>query len=151
MTKQGVVELYTYLTTAWPLVVKPGASEGWKSAKLNELNETFRDYRDNEVLAAFQKWTAENDKFPTTKNIINEIEWSRVKKRGKDTTERYMMPVIDKNGVESVVEHDGKIMFTWNEFLQLPRNKDNLDPIEWERRFRATRRRVLYGKPMSQV
>ena len=148
MTKQGVVELYTYLSTAWPLVVKPGASDAWKSAKLNELYETYRDFYNDEVLAAFQKWTAENDKFPTTKNIINEIEWARVKKRGKDTTERYMMPIIDRNGVESVIESGGKIMFTWNEFLQIPLNRDHLDPIEWERRFNIRRRQILNAKPV---
>lgn len=143
MTKRGVKELYMWLTASWPLVIRPGAGEAFQNAKLEELYETFQDYTDEQVLTAFHKWTEENEKFPTTKNIINEIEWARVKARGKDTGGLYMMERIDADGNEWAVSHGGKIMFTWNEFLQLPANKDRLDPEEWERRFKARRKQVL--------
>ena len=142
MTKQGVIDLYTYLSTAWSLVVKPGASEAWKTAKLRELYQSFADFNDDDVLAAFQKWTQENEKFPTVKNIINEIMWSNVAKRGKPLDERYFMERIDNDGNESVVIYDGKIRFTWDEFLAIPCNKEKLDPEEWARRY-AKRRRVI--------
>lgn len=142
MTKQGVIDLYTYLSTAWSLVVKPGASEGWKTAKLRELYQSYADFEDDEVLAAFQKWTQENEKFPTVKNIINEIMWAKVAKRGKPINERYFMERIYDDGTECVVMHDGKITFTWDEFLAIPCNKEKLDPEEWERRF-VKRRKVI--------
>jgi hypothetical protein len=143
MTKRGVKELYMWLTASWPLIIKPGASEAFQSAKLAELYETFKSYTDEQVLAAFHKWTAENDRFPTTKNIINEIEWARANRLRRDTGELYMMERIDDDGTEWVVEHGGKIMFTWNEFLQLPANPEHLDPKEWARRYEARRRQVI--------
>ena len=145
MTTAGVNELYTYLTTAWSLIVKPGASEGWKAAKLRELYTSYKDYTDNEVLEAWRKWTEENDKYPTLKNIINEIEWARVaKSRPKgDETKLYMMDRIYPDGNEVVVMYEGKILFTWDEFINLPCNTEHLDPDEWERRFVARRRQIV--------
>lgn len=143
MTKQGVVELYTYLSTAWPLVVKPGASEVWKTAKLRELYTSFKDHDDKSVLEAFQKWTEENDKYPTLKNILNEIAWANVRRRGKDPDERYMMERIYDDGTECVVMVGGKIMFTWQEFITLPCNPEHLDPVEWERRFLNRRKLII--------
>ena len=142
MTKQGVIDLYTYLSTAWSLVVKPGASEGWKTAKLRELYQSYADFEDDEVLAAFQKWTQENEKFPTVKNIINEIMWSKVARRGKPINERYFMERIDNEGNEFLVMHDGKVSFTWDEFINLPCNKEHLDPDEWARRYEKRRKTV---------
>lgn len=149
MTKQGVIDLYTYLSTAWSLVVKPGASEGWKTAKLRELYQSYADYEDDEVLAAFQKWTQENEKFPTVKNIITEIRWAQARKSGKrvDPAARYSMEFITDDGTEYLVEYNGKTTFTWDEFVNIPRNKDRLDPEEWERRYKA-RRRQLHAKTM---
>lgn len=148
MTNKGVEDLYMWLSTAWPLVVKPGVSEGWKRAKMRELFQTFKEYTDTEVSEAYQKWTEENEKFPTTHNIINEIKWARTKKAGHkvDPTKYYQMEIITDDGVEYVVQHNGKINFTWSEFLDIPRNKDHLDPEEWERRFRARRRQIIGGK-----
>lgn len=142
MTKQGVIDLYTYLSTAWSLVVKPGASEGWKTAKLRELYQSYADFEDDEVLAAFQKWTQENEKFPTVKNIINEIMWAKVARRGKPKDERYFMERIDNEGNEFLVMHDGKVSFTWDEFINLPCNKEHLDPDEWSRRYEKRRKAV---------
>lgn len=143
MTKHGAVDLYMYLSTAWPLVVKPGASETWKTAKLREIFQTFEPYTDGEVLAAYQKWTAENDKFPTTKNIITEILFERARKRGKPKDDRYFMERIDDQGNESVVMYGGKVSFSWDEFINLPMNKDRLDPDEWARRYAIRRKQIV--------
>lgn len=143
MTKQGVKDLYLWLTASWPLVIKPGASEAFQAAKMAELYETFKEYSDEQVHAAFQKWTEENEKFPTTKNIINEIAWAGVCSKARDTGELYMLERIDQDGTETVASYGGKILFTWNEFLQLPANKEHLTPDEWERRYKIRRRQVL--------
>ena len=149
MTSKGVNELYTWLTVTWPLVVRPGADEEWKRAKIRELFKTYRNYEDSEVQIAFEKWTNEHEKFPTTKDIINELEWYRVKTRAKSSSKQtYQMCIITDDGTEYVCEHDGKINFTWNEFKDIPRNVDRLDPDEWERRFKIRRKQIvrrLYG------
>lgn len=144
MTQDGVKDLYLWLTLAWPLVIRAGADEEWKRAKMRELYKTYRNYDDKEVQLAFEKWTNEHDKYPTTKNIINELEWYRVKNNAKASSEQtYQMPIILDDGTEYFVEKDGKINFTWNEFRDIPRNIDRLDPDEWERRFKIRRKQVL--------
>lgn len=145
MTQKGAQELYMWLMAAWPLVIKSNASEAFQKAKMQELYRTYQEYTDEEVRAAFDKWTDENEKFPTTKNIINEIRWARARKGGKkvDPTKLYMMERIADDGTEYAVMHNGKIMFTWDEFVNLPSNKDHLDPEEWERRYRARRKTTL--------
>lgn len=147
MTQQGVAELYLWLMASWPLVIKPGASEAFQKAKMRELYETFREYTDAEVSGAFRKWTEEQEKFPTTKNIITEIRWAQARKNGKrvDPTQRYQMEVINEDGTEYLVEYNGRTVFSWDEFVNIPRNKDRLDPEEWERRYKARRRRILNG------
>lgn len=138
MTSQGVNELYQYLGAAWPTVIRPGVDEGWKVAKIRELYQTYKDYTDTEVLKAFQKWTQENDKFPTTKAIINELKWAQIRKTtaGRENEERWPMSWIDKDGNEWSYGN-----YIRSDFLQHPKNKDHLQPEEWERRFLATRRR----------
>lgn len=153
MTTQGVQQLYMYLGAAWPQVVRPGIDEAWKRAKLQELYQTYRHYEDEEVQAAFMAWTEANDKWPTTKNIITEIKWARVKKAGRDPEDGklYQMPIMLKNGTESVVMVDGKINFTWDEFVNVPRNKEHLTPDEWEKRFVKWRRQVLSEKKEAKA
>lgn len=140
MTIQGVNELYQYLGAAWPLVIKPGVDEAWKKAKVRELYTTYSDYRDEEVLAAFQKWTEENEKFPTTKNILNEIKWARWLKVGaKQENEIYWpMDIIYDDGNEWTYGS-----FKREDFVNHPKNPDHLQPEEWERRFNARRRAIL--------
>lgn len=147
MTQKGAQELYMWLMAAWPLVIKSNASEAFQKAKMQELYRTYQEYTDEEVRAAFDKWTDENEKFPTTKNIINEIKWGRVRKSGKhvDPTERFNMEFITDDGTEYMVMWNGKASFTLEEFMNMPRNKDHLTPDEWERRFRARRKKILYG------
>lgn len=143
MTKKGAQSVYIWLTTAWPLVIKPGAPDDWKRAKMRELYDTFAAYDDAEVLKAFQKWTELNDKFPTTKNIITELEFARAQGVRVIPQGVYSMPVIHDDGTEALVWYGGKAAFTWNEFKAVPRNVDHLDPDEWERRYLKRRDAVL--------
>lgn len=136
MTQGGVNELYLWLTAAWPLVIKPGASDEWQRAKKRELYQTYKEYTDKEVQAAFQKWTEENEKFPTTRAIINELKWTQVKKStaGRENEERWPMCWLDRDGNEWSYGN-----FVRAEFLNHPRNPEHLQPEEWERRFNVTR------------
>lgn len=145
MTSGGVENLYMYLSTAWPLVIRPGAEPEWKRAKMRELYRTYEHYEDAEVIAAFQKWTNEQEKFPATKNIINELKWLRLQKLGKkaDLKKTYQMEWIRDDGTEVLIQYDNKINYTWDEFMNVPRNKDHLDPEEWERRYKLRRASVL--------
>ena len=139
MTQQGVTMLYEYLAAAWPLVIKPGVDEAWKRGKLKELYRTYDNYRDEEVLEAFQKWTDENDRFPTTKNILNEIRWARTIKAGpKENETLWPMNIIYNDGNEYCYG-----CFKRVDFINHPRNPEHLDPEEWERRFRVTYSRVM--------
>ena len=144
MTQQGVVELYQYLGAAWPLVVKPGVDETWKVSKLRELATTYREYDDKEVLEAFQKWTEENEKYPTTKNIITEIKWAQAQRNlGNRENEELWQAPRWINGQEVLIMRDGKIQWKRSEFIQQPWNTEHLQPEEWEKRFKATRKRWL--------
>lgn len=143
MTRQGINDVYMFMMASWPTQYKTWSSETFQAAKFKQMAETFKDYKDEEVMKAFQKWTEENEKFPTTKNIINEIAWAAVGSKARDTGELYMMERIDQDGTETAVSYGGKILFTWNEFLQLPANKEHLTPDEWERRYKIRRKQVL--------
>lgn len=140
MTGEGVKQLYMWLSTAWPLVIRPGVDESWKQAKLRELYTTYEKYRDAEVIEAFQKWTEEHDKYPTTKNIINEIEWAQRLRAsgGRENTELWDMSFIKDNGEEWSYG-----AFRRDAFVTHPRNPDHLQPEEWERRYKIRRRQVL--------
>lgn len=144
MTTKGVQSLYVWLSTAWPLVVRPGAPDDWKRAKMRELFETYRDYDDGDVLEGFKKWTELNDKFPTTKNILTEIKFAQAQKiKHIPTGALFSMPIIDEEGNESLVMYNGKVVFTWGEFLAIPRNVNRIDPEEWERRYHKRREAIL--------
>jgi len=140
-----------WLMAAWPLVIKPNASESFQIAKIQELFKTYKEYSDEEVAAAFQRWTDEHEKFPTTKNIITEIKWARARKNTKrvDPEARYNMEIIADDGTEYMVVWNGKASFTLEEFVNMPRNKEHLDPEEWERRYRIRRKQILYGKSVQ--
>ena len=149
MTQGGVSELYAWLTAAWPLVIKPGASEQFQGAKMRELYKTYYDYRDEEVIAAFQKWTEENEKFPTTKNILNEIRWAKRLKVGgkKENTIYWPMDIIYENGDEWTYGS-----FKREDFVNHHRNPDHLEPEEWERRFKVRRAAIIQKLwPMPEV
>lgn len=144
MTAKGIEDLYMWLSVSWPLIVKPNVDDAWRDAYIRNLSKTYKKYTDKEVIGAFQKWAENNEKYPTTKDILNILEWGRIKDKVKaNSPETYQMNIITDEGIEYVVQYNGKINFTWNEFLDIPRNKDRLDPDEWERRFRDRRRRIL--------
>lgn len=139
MTKEGVKTLYSWLSVAWPLVIRAGSDDSWKQAKLRELYATYADYTDGEVCTAFQKWTDENNKFPTTHDILNEIKWARATEYSKkNDTELYSLDVIYADGNEWSYG-----MFTRADFINHPRNKEHLTPEEWERRYNIRRREIL--------
>ena len=143
MTTDGVRQLYMWLSTAWPLVVKPNADEQWKRAKMNELYGTYREYDNLEVMQAYQTWTYDNDKYPTTKNIINEIKAARIASLGKQENEELHQAPIWKYGQELLLMHDGAIQWKRSDFVEMPFNPERLQPEEWERRFLMTRKRYL--------
>lgn len=153
MTKDGVQQLYMYLGAAWPQVIRPGVDEAWKRAKLQELYQTFREYKDDEVQAAFMVWTEANDKWPTTKNIITEIKLIRAERAGiaPEAGKLYQMQVIFDDGNEYAVMVDGKINFTWDEFINIPRNTEHLTPDEWDRRYQKRRSQVLSEKKEAKA
>lgn len=140
MTSGGVQELYMQMSAAWPLVIKPGADPDWKRAKLQSLYRSFREYEDTEVLEAFQKWQSEQEKFPSTKNLINEVEWARKKRwtHGRENEELWPMDFIAKDGTEWSFG-----MFKRSDFVDHPRNPEHLQPEEWERRLQLTRKRII--------
>ena len=148
MTNEGIKSLYMWLSAAWPEKIRPGVDEAWKRAKLIEMYGTWKDYEDAEVMCAFQKWTEENSKFPTTHDIVNEIKWARVKKVGtQENEELWPMDFIAKDGTEWSFGS-----FRRSDFINHPRNKEHLQPEEWEKRYKATRKRIyqkLYDRPMT--
>lgn len=145
MTTAGVKELQARLMIAWPTTYRQNASEEFNRSALKTYYDSFREYTDAEILEGLQKWTEENEKAPTIKALINEAQWLRLKKLGKkaDPKAAYQMEVIADDGTEFVVMSGGKIAFTWEEFLRIPRNRDHLDPEEWARRYRIRRAKVL--------
>ena len=145
MTATEASSLYMWMMATWPTVIKPGASEQFQNAKIQELIRTYRNYDTELVLEAYEKWARENDKYPTTKQILNEVKWLKMRNRvgDRENEATYMLEMIDSHGNESVYEHDGKIAFIRAEFVDLPANPDHLQPEEWEKRYQAVRRRVL--------
>ena len=145
MTTAGVTELYTRLQISWPTTYKQNVSDEWKRSAYKTYFDSFREFTDHEVLEALLKWTSENEKAPSIKALINEAKWLRLRKLGKkaDPKTTYQMEWIRDDGTEVLIMHNGKINFTWDEFLNVPRNKDHLDPEEWERRYKIRRTSVL--------
>ena len=143
MTQQGTVQLYEYLGAAWPLVIKPGVDVRWKQNKIMELFKTYLDYTDTEVMEAYQKWTEENEKFPTVKNIINEIRWLRARRGGKTENEELHQAPVWIDGQERLIMYGGKIAWKRVDFVNQIWNPEKLQPEEWERRFKATRARAI--------
>lgn len=142
MTNEGVKSLYLWLSAAWPEKIRPGVDDTWKRAKLIEMYGTWKEYDDAEVMEAYQKWTEENSKFPTTHDIINEIKWARVQVVGERENEvLWSMDFIARDGTEWSFGS-----FKRSDFINHPRNREHLQPEEWERRFRVTRNRVLKEK-----
>lgn len=147
MTQEGAKKTYYWLQAAFPKDYKTNASADFQATKIRQLYDMYREYTDQEVMVAVQKWAENNDKAPTIKNMLTELKWARAIKDNKhvDPTERFNMEFITDDGTEYMVMWNGKASFTLEEFMNIPRNKDHLTPDEWERRFRARRKKILYG------
>lgn len=136
-------EIYTWLTAGWPNTLKPGASEEFVRAKMRELIKDYARYSKDEVLEGIDRWRANNEKFPTTKNIINEIEWlrsqenARRKSSGEDPDEWPMLIIYD-DGYEACYG-----IFTRAQFVNHPKNSENLEPEEWLRRYGKRRDAII--------
>lgn len=137
MTQKGIEDYFSRLQTFWPMVYKSG-SDGWRSSTLRSFYEAFKKYTDTEVLTALMTWALDNEKPPTVKNLVNEIEWTKVKRStaGRENEQLWPMDCIDKEGREFTYGS-----FKRADFLQHPMNTEQLQPEEWERRFKATRNR----------
>lgn len=144
MTRQGINDVYMFMMATWPLQYKTWASETFQAAKFKQMAETYKDYGDEEVMRAFQNWAEENDSFPSTRQIVNELKWRRAVKPGHyvDPNSLHMMEIITADGTEYVVEKDGTCLFTAEQFINLKRNTEHLDPEEWERRYKIRRRQI---------
>lgn len=138
MTNNGVADLYDRMVSFWPMVYKPNASENFKQTSMKNFREAYQKYSDTEVLTALMTWALDNEKPPTVKNIINEVEWAKVKRStaGRENEQLWPMDCIDKEGREFTYGS-----FKRADFLQHPMNTEGLQPEEWERRFKATRNR----------
>ena len=157
MTQKGAETTYYWLQAAFPKEYRTNASAEFQSTKIRQIYDTYREYTDEEVKAAVQKWAENNEKAPTIKNMLTELKWARALKGRKDAdpTALYQMEYITDDGVEHMVAwyKDGKLTtnFTLEEFVNHPQNRDNLSPEEWERRYRIRRRQVLNGKPLQSM
>ena len=145
MTSDGVKELYMWLTAAWPTVVRPGASDDFKLSMMKTLYREFQPYEDEDVIQAYRTWTANNERYPSIRNIINEIriEKQRTQRYTPDRTKKYTVERIDREGIETAIGYGDKTEFTWEEFMDLPCNPDHLTPLEWERRFMIRRKEII--------
>ena len=143
LSRSDVMEIYTWLSASWPTVLKPGAPDDFVRMKHRELMADFGGYDKDEVLEAIKRWREQHDKFPATKNIINEIEWSRRERIARqreadpEAAEGWPMEIVYANGDEACYG-----VFTREQFVNHPKNPDHLQPEEWKRRFRMRRARI---------
>ena len=155
MTQKGAETTYYWLQAAFPKEYRTNASAEFQSTKIRQIYDTYREYTDEEVRAAVQKWAENNEKAPTIKNMLTELKWARATKDRKTVDPRalYQMEWITEDGTEYMVAwyKEGKLTtnFTLEEFVNYPQNKDHLSPEEWERRYKIRRRQVLNGKPLQ--
>ena len=151
MTQNGAKDLYYWLQAAFPKEYKTNASAEFQATKIRQIFDTYREFSDDEVRAAVQVWAENNEKAPTIKNMLTELKWARARKNTKhtDPTARYNMEIITDDGTEYMVMWNGKASFTLEEFMNIPRNKEHLDPEEWERRYKIRRKQILYGKSVQ--
>jgi len=151
MTQNGARDMYYWLQAAFPKEYRTNASAEFQATKIRQMFDTYREYTDSEVENALHKWAENNEKAPTIKNMLTELKWARAMKGQKNTDPeaRYAMEFITDDGTEYMVCWNGKCTFTLEEFVNIPRNKDHLSPEEWERRFKARRKKILYGKSVQ--
>ena len=136
MTTRGAQELYMWLMATWPGTIRPNASEDFVASKVRQLLKMYEKYTDQEVMEACQRWAENNEHYPTPKNIINEIKWTkRVKAKGENE-ELWPMDFISKDGIEWSFG-----CYKRADFVNHRRNPEHLEPEEWERRLKKARAR----------
>ena len=135
MTQQGVKDLYMWQMATWPSVIRVNASEAFTAAKIKELAVTYQYYKDQEVFDAFSQWADDNKTYPSTAEIKHLIKYNKIKAQGLENEKYWPMCFIDKEGHEYCWG-----LFTRADFISNKHNPSRLQPEEWERRFKATRR-----------
>lgn len=136
-------EIYQWLSAGWPEVLRPGSSDVFVSSKIREILKDFSTYDKDTVLEAINHWRQNNDKFPTSKNIINEIMWQKIQTAAKlreenpEEADGYPMEIVFSDGREACYG-----TFNRERFMSHAKNPDHLSPEEWKRRFMKTRARL---------
>lgn len=136
-------EIYTWLSASWPTVIKPGAGDEFVRVKLREIAKDFQAYTKDEVLAGIDRWRQNNEKYPSTKNLINEVEWLRrqkaIKRRAAgDSESLWPMLIIDDDGYEACYGQ-----YVREAFVNHPMNIEKLEPEEWLRRFQVRKGKII--------
>ena len=135
MNKDEAYRLYSWQSTSWPLVIKPGLPERYVTAKVDEILETFGAYSFDEVLAAFQEYKSGNPRYPFTSEILELIRQNRQQRVGSTADdELYEMEFVEPSGHEYCIG-----LFKRDDFINHPANPERLTPREWRRRFMAER------------
>lgn len=143
MTYKEAGELVIWLAVSWPNSMKGLTNDQMKTAKTEELLQTFGKYDYKLLMAAFDKWKREHEKYPTAHNILNEIAWmqreqaAKVKAADPDEALGWPMEIIYADGHEACWG-----VFSRERFVNHPKNPDHLQPEEWKRRFRMRRARI---------
>lgn len=140
MNRDEAYRLYTWQSTSWPLVIKPGLPEKFVTAKVDEVLECFRDYTFEEVLAAFQEYKAGNARYPFPSEILAIIRENRQRKAGASKhpdDELYEMEFVEPSGHEYCIG-----LFGRQAFIEHPENPEKLTPEEWHLRFMRARMEI---------
>lgn len=139
MTREEAARLYSWQSTSWPLVIKPGLPEKYITAKVDEILETFGAFSFDEVLAAFQEYKASNARYPFTSEILELIRQNRQQRVGSTADdELYEMEFVEPSGHEYCIG-----LFKRDDFIRYPANPEQLTPYEWHRRFMEARHRYF--------
>ena len=149
MTYSEADELYMWLAASWPLTIRPNATEEFRRVKTEELRQSFAKYSYTEVGEAFYRWKMENEKFPSVKNIINEIEWLRKKNQAQGAANPddygWPMEIVYADGHEACYG-----VFNRQQFINHAKNPEHLQPEEWRRRF-MKRRQQIYKRQQEEA
>lgn len=139
MNKDEAYRLYSWQSTSWPLVIKPGLPERYVTAKVDEILEAFGAFSFDEVLEAFQEYKASNARYPFTSEILELIRANRIQRAGAagEDDELYEMEFVEPSGHEYCIG-----LFKRDDFINHPANPERLTPREWRRRFMAERHRI---------
>lgn len=149
MTHKEAHELVIWLAVSWPNTMKGLVNDQMKAAKTEELLQSFGKYDYRTVIAAFDKWKREHEKFPSVHNILNEIAWlqrERAAHRRSAGEDDYGWPmeIVYASGHEACYG-----VFSRDQFVNHPKNPDRLQPEEWQRRFMKRRQQIYKQQERS--